>query len=122
MARAIAIEVGERDFGDGVGFDVHEGGRSRGCRLARALQVFAPATAALGLIHAHEEGGDDLSQFPRHLVGTLAHFRERIRAHAKQERLECLSRPVEPDVRLGRGGQQAAQRVERLCTDRCRVR
>ena len=53
-----------------------------------------------------------------HLVRAGADFLERMRAHPEQERLVGLPGPVDADVRLRRGRQHAAQRVERLGPDR----
>ena len=87
-------------------------------RCLDSREKSGPGAAAVRLIDSHQERRDHLAQFRQHLAGARADLRQRVRAHAQQQRLERLSRAVDAEVRLRGRGQQAAQRVERLGANR----
>src|ERR687898_345300 len=60
-------------------------------RPARAGEVLGPGAAALGPVDAGEERRDDLPELVEHHRRVLLRLRERVRAHAQQERLERLA-------------------------------
>ena len=90
---------------------LHAGGR----------QVGRPLAAALLDVDALQERRDHLAQFDEHHVGVLARLGQRVRAHAQQQLLVGLARPVQADVGEGGCGKHAAQRVERLGARRLAV-
>ena len=83
-----------------------------------SFEVAAPAAAAIRHVHPGEEGRDHLAELDEHCVATVADFSKRMRLHPKQQRLEGLARSIDTDVRLGRGRQHPAQRIERLGSNR----
>ena len=83
-------------------------------RGAGRRQVRAGGHAAVGEVDPLEEARDDLAQLGEHEIGVRAGLGQRMGPHAQQQRLVGLPRPVDPDVRQGRGRQDAAHGVEGL--------
>ncbi len=89
--------------------------------LAVRCQVGGPLAPALGDVDSLQEGGDHFAQLGEHQVRIRARLGQRVRAHAQEQLLVGLARPVDPDVRQRRRRQEAAERVERLGTRRLPV-
>src|SRR5262249_58719306 len=77
-------------------------------------EVVAPHLAAIGPIHALEEGGDDLAQLDDHPVRVVTDLGERMTAHAEEERLVALAGAEDAHAGASGGGEQPAQAVEGL--------
>ena len=112
---AVGIEISECDFRPRLGLDV---GDDRLCQAVERVpglrEIFDPSAAAVRLIHPCEERGNHLPQLGEHQLGVAAHFLQRMREHAQQQRFERLARSEQADVGSRRSRQQAAKRVERL--------
>ena len=91
-------------------------------RLAPLGEVVDPRAAALGLVHPRHEARHHLLQLGEDHLAVGARLRERRAEQPQQQLLVGLAGGEYAHVRQRRGGQQAAQQVERLCADRALVR
>ena len=115
---AVRIELGQRDFVARLGSEVADERVRRGLEVVAAVgEIVDPPAAALRLIDARHERGNDLTQFDEDVPRARAHFLERMREHAEQQRFERLAGSEQSDVRGRRSGQQPAKRVQRFCAD-----
>ena len=115
LVLGVGIEVDER-HGCGVGWchpteqHVDQGGGVG----ARARQVVAPASTAVGQVDPAQEARDDLAQLLEHQLAVGAGLGERVGAQADQQRLERLPGAVHADVGERRRRQHAAGGIEGL--------
>ena len=87
-------------------------------RLAPLLQVGDPLAAAVGPLDPGDEARHHMLQLAQDHPADLARLRQRRGHQPQQQLLVGLAGGVDTDVAQGRGGEQAAQEVERLGADR----
>ena len=87
-------------------------------RLAAPLQVGDPLAAAVGPLDPGDEARHHLLELAQDHLAVLARLGQRRGHQPQQQLLVGLAGGVDADVAQRRGGQQAAQQVERLGADR----